>query len=99
VLLACLLHVLLPRHRRFLGAGLHLNQLSRFRGPAHWYSDGFEIGCDNGRTGAHRLGLGLLRPRGDLWVATTGGIDSGDIRDLMIESIDRRGRVRQSRPK
>jgi hypothetical protein len=33
VLLACLLHVLLPRHRRFLGAGLHLNQLSRFRGP------------------------------------------------------------------
>jgi hypothetical protein len=34
VLLACLLHVLLPRHRRFLGAGLHLNQLSRFRGPA-----------------------------------------------------------------
>src|SRR5882724_4430002 len=35
VLLACLLHVLLPRHRRFLGAGLHLNQLSRFRGPPH----------------------------------------------------------------
>jgi hypothetical protein len=33
VLLACLFHVLLPRHRRFLGAGLHLNQLSRFRGP------------------------------------------------------------------
>jgi hypothetical protein len=33
VLLACLLHVLLPHHRRFLGAGLHLNQLSRFRGP------------------------------------------------------------------
>jgi len=34
MLLACLLHVLLPRHRRFLGAGLHLtNQLSRFRGP------------------------------------------------------------------
>jgi hypothetical protein len=33
VLLACLLHVLLPRQRRFLGAGLHLNQLSRFPGP------------------------------------------------------------------
>src|SRR3984893_9217785 len=34
VLLACLLHVPLPRLQRFLGAGLHLNQLSRFRGPA-----------------------------------------------------------------
>ena len=27
------LHVLLLRHRRFLGAGLHLTQLSRFWGP------------------------------------------------------------------
>src|SRR3984893_4763043 len=35
VLLACLLHVLLLRHRRFLGAGLHLSQVSHFRGPAH----------------------------------------------------------------
>jgi hypothetical protein len=35
VLLPCLLHVLLPRHRRLLGAGLHLSQLSRFRGPSH----------------------------------------------------------------
>jgi len=31
VLLPCLLHVLFPRHRRFLGAGFHLNQLSRFQ--------------------------------------------------------------------
>jgi hypothetical protein len=35
VLLACPLHVLLLRHWRFLGAGLHLNQLSHFRRPAH----------------------------------------------------------------
>jgi hypothetical protein len=35
VFLPCPLHVLLPRHRRFLGAGLHLSQLSHFRGPAH----------------------------------------------------------------
>src|ERR1700682_5064533 len=34
VLLACLLHVLLLRHRRFLGAGLHPSQLSPSRGPA-----------------------------------------------------------------
>src|SRR6516162_8431182 len=35
VLLACPLHVLLPRSLRFLGAGLHLSQLSHFRGPSH----------------------------------------------------------------
>src|SRR5438874_271563 len=35
VLLACLLHVPLPRQPALLGAGLHLNQLSHFRGPAH----------------------------------------------------------------
>jgi hypothetical protein len=35
VLLACPLHVLLPPHWRFLGAELHLRQLSHFRGPAH----------------------------------------------------------------
>src|SRR5271169_3947703 len=39
VLLPCLLHVLLPRYPRFLGAGLHLSHLSHFRGPpqaARW---------------------------------------------------------------
>ncbi|HEX3418609.1 MAG TPA: hypothetical protein VHT21_19715 [Stellaceae bacterium] len=34
MLLPCLLHVLLPRYPRFLGAGLHLIHLSHFRGPA-----------------------------------------------------------------
>jgi hypothetical protein len=33
VFLSCALHVLLPRYPRFLGAGLHLSQLSHFRGP------------------------------------------------------------------
>src|ERR1700720_3172005 len=31
--LSCPLHVLLPRYPRVLGAGLHLSQLSHFRGP------------------------------------------------------------------
>src|SRR5437762_12157038 len=35
VLLPCPFHILLLRHRRFLGAGLHLSLLSHFRGPAH----------------------------------------------------------------
>src|SRR5580693_1962412 len=35
MLLPCPLHVLLPRYPRVLGAGLHLSQLSHFRGPPH----------------------------------------------------------------
>src|ERR1700749_258638 len=31
--LPCPLHVLLPRYPRVLGAGLHLSELSHFRGP------------------------------------------------------------------
>src|SRR5260370_42381439 len=31
--LPCPLHILLPRYPRVLGAGLHLSQLSHFRGP------------------------------------------------------------------
>src|SRR6202045_4176337 len=34
--LPCPLHVLLPRYPRVLGAGLHLSQLSHFRGPPHF---------------------------------------------------------------
>jgi hypothetical protein len=33
--LPCPLHILLPRYPRVLGAGLHLSQLSHFRGPPH----------------------------------------------------------------
>jgi hypothetical protein len=39
VLLPCPLHILLPRDPRFLGAGLHLSQLSHFPGPAHSNGD------------------------------------------------------------
>src|ERR1700719_2258133 len=34
--LSCPLHVLLPRYPRVLGAGLHLSQLSHFRGPPQY---------------------------------------------------------------
>jgi hypothetical protein len=33
-----LLHVLLPRYQRSLGAGLHLSQLSHFQGPAQSFT-------------------------------------------------------------
>jgi putative transposase len=56
-------------------------------------SDGFEISCDNGEPVRIAFNVGLLRPSVISWVATTGGIDGGDICDLMIEIVERRVRL------
>jgi putative transposase len=55
-----------------------------------WCSDGFEISCDNGEKVRIAFTLDCCDREAISWVATTGGIDSGDIRDLMIESVERR---------
>lgn len=57
---------------------------------ARWCSDGFEIGCDNGERVRVAFTLDCCDREAISWVATTGGINSGDIRDLMIESVERR---------
>jgi putative transposase len=55
-----------------------------------WCSDGFEIGCDNGEKVRIAFTLDCCDREAISWVATTGGINSGDIRDLMIDSVERR---------
>ena len=55
-----------------------------------WCSDGFEIGCDNGEKVRIAFTLDCCDREAISWVATTGGINSSDIRDLMIESVERR---------
>ena len=61
-----------------------------------WCSDGFEIGCDNGERVRIAFALDCCDREAISWVATTGGIEASDIRDLMIESVERRfGQVNQ----
>ena len=55
-----------------------------------WCSDGFEIGCDNGERVRIAFTLDCCDREAISWVATTGGINSSDIRDLMLESVERR---------
>src|SRR5437660_10610697 len=55
-----------------------------------WCSDGFEIGCDNGERVRVAFALDCCDREAISWVATIGGIDAGDIRDLMVESVERR---------
>jgi len=55
-----------------------------------WCSDVFEIGCDNGEKVRIAFALDCCDREAISWVATTGAINSRDIRDLMVESVERR---------
>ena len=82
--------LLLARH---CGAGAerrHDGRIAVDRSDTRWCSDGCEIGCDNGERVRIAFALDCCDREAISWVATTGGIDSGDIRDLMVESVERR---------
>ena len=82
--------LLLARHT---GAGeerRHDGRVAVDRPDTRWCSDGFEIGCDNGEKVRIAFALDCCDREAISWVATTGGINSSDIRDLMVESVERR---------
>jgi putative transposase len=82
--------LLLQRHT---GDGLeqrHDGRIAVDRPDLRWCSDGFEIACDNGERVRIAVTLDCCDREAISWVATTGGIDSGDIRDLMIQSVEQR---------
>ena len=82
--------LLLERHSRGGVERRHDGRVAVDRPDTRWCSDGFEIGCDNGERVRIAFTLDCCDREAISWVATTGGIDSGDIRDLMIESVERR---------
>jgi putative transposase len=81
------------RLQRHSGAGIerrHDGRVAVDRSDIRWCSDGFEIGCDNGERVRIAFTLDCCDREAISWVATTGGINSADIRDLMVESVERR---------
>jgi len=82
--------LLLERHTGSHVERRHDGRVAVDRPDTRWCSDGFEIGCDNGERVRIAFTLDCCDREAISWVATTGGIDSGDIRDLMIESVERR---------
>jgi putative transposase len=82
--------LLLERHTGNGEERRHDGRVAVDRPDTRWCSDGFEIGCDNGERVRIAFTLDCCDREAISWVATTGGIDSGDIRDLMIESLERR---------
>jgi len=82
--------LLLDRHTGDGEERRHDGRIAVDRPDQRWCSDGFEIGCDNGEKVRIAFTLDCCDREAISWVATTGGIDSSDIRDLMIESVERR---------
>jgi len=82
--------LLLDRHTGNGEERRHDGRIAVDRPDTRWCSDGFEIGCDNGEKVRIAFTLDCCDREAISWVATTGGIDSSDIRDLMIESVERR---------
>jgi putative transposase len=82
--------LLLERHCEPGEERRHDGRVAVDRSDSRWCSDGFEIGCDNGERVRIAFTLDCCDREAISWVATTGGIDGGDIRDLMIESVERR---------
>jgi putative transposase len=82
--------LLLDRHTGNGEERRHNGRIAVDRPDTRWCSDGFEIGCDNGEKVRLAFTLDCCDREAIAWVATTGGIDSSDIRDLMIESVERR---------
>ncbi len=82
--------LLLDRHS---GTGIerrHDGRVAVDQSDTRWCSDGFEIGCDNGERVRIAFTLDCCDREVISWIAITGGIDSSDIRDLMVESVERR---------
>ena len=82
--------LLLERHTGKGEERRHDGRVAVDRPDTRWCSDGFEIGCDNGERVRIAFTLDCCDREAISWVATTGGINSGDIRDLMLESVERR---------
>ena len=82
--------LLLERHTGTGEERRHDGRVAVDRPDTRWCSDGFEIACDNGERVRIAFALDCCDREAISWVATTGGIDSGDIRDLMVESVERR---------
>jgi putative transposase len=82
--------LLLERHTGNGEERRHDGRVAVDRPDTRWCSDGFEIGCDNGEKVRIAFTLDCCDREAISWVATTGAINSADIRGLMVESVERR---------
>jgi transposase InsO family protein len=68
----------------------HDGKVVTLRPNLRWTSDGFEIPCWNGEAVRVAFALDSCDREAMAWSASTGGVTGEMIRDLMVESIERR---------
>jgi putative transposase len=82
--------LLLARHTGKQAKPSHEGTVITLRSNLRWCSDGFEIACWNGQVVRVAFALDCCDREIISHVATTGGITGEMVRDLMIESVERR---------
>jgi putative transposase len=86
--------LLLQRHADSGAERRHDGRVAVDLRNTRWCSDGLEIGCDNGERVRVAFALDCCDREAMSFVATTGGITSEDVRDLMVAAVEHRfGRV------
>ena len=86
--------LLLQRHTGAAGERRHDGQVTVERSNTRWCSDGFEITCDNKEKVRVAFALECCDREAIAHVATTEGIKSEDVQDLVITAVENRfGRV------
>lgn len=83
-------HLLLQAHTGKPPGRAHEGKIITIRPNLRWTSDGFEIPCWNGETVRVAFALDTCDREAMAWCATTSGISGEMIRDLMVESLERR---------
>ena len=68
----------------------HVGKIITIRPNLRWTSDGFEIACWNSQVVRVAFSLDTCDREVMAWCASTGGISGEMIRDLMLESVERR---------
>lgn len=82
---------LLARHTgRPLDTRAHTGRIAVDASNRRWCSDGFEIGCDNAERVRVAFALDCCDREAMSWAATTAGVDSGLVCDLMVEAVEAR---------
>jgi putative transposase len=82
--------MLLQRHTCTIDTRRHDGRVSVEQSNLRWCSDGFEIGCDNKEKVRVAFALDCCDREAIAHVATTEGIKSADVQDLVIMAVENR---------
>lgn len=86
--------LLLERHTGAIDSRRHDGRVAVAQSNLRWCSDGFEIGCDNKEKVRVAFALDCCDREAIAHVATTEGIKSEDVQDLVIMAVENRfGRI------